>query len=71
MNYPFNRHCVDCGRDWKVLNQIYIDTGLILEAMAAHDCDGTGVLATTRCINGLYETDYIDTETAPHFSWEG
>lgn len=71
MDYPFDRPCVDCGHKWAVIGRIYIDTGLTLEAMAAHDCDGIGVLATTRLVGEYYETDYINTETAPHFTWEG
>ncbi len=69
-SYPFDKRCVDCGHQWAMLGRIYIDSGLILEAMAAHDCDGIGVLAITRYKDDHYETSFIDTESAPHTKWE-
>ena len=38
------KYCQECLRKWKLLSYLFSGTE-VLEAMAAHDCDGVGVMA--------------------------
>lgn len=62
---PFSEHCESCGRPWLTLATIRTAGAQPREVMAAHDCDGVGVLSQA-CLepDGTYRFRTIDTESA-------
>lgn len=56
-----NTSCPDCGGRWSRLSCTFTDSG-VTEVMAAHSCDGIGVLAMWRRVGSGWERVVLDTE---------